>query len=347
MMITKQNIKVTTGALLIGSFAMAPNAFAESEVKLSGQVSRALTYADNGVDDDVLFTDNTNSGTRFRITGKTDALAGITVGFNIETQYQDNASDQIDINDSDSSSAFRSRKRELYFSGGFGKFSLGQGDGAANGTTEVDFSGTTIADYSGQDLYDGIDFVDAAGNSVVSNGQAFDNFDGLSRNDRIRYDSLNYGPVGFAVSAGTDKGEFAARYSQKLNGGSKVGAAIGYVTDDEDDFQQLGLSASYLASNGFNITGAYGERYLNDSPLDPTNAYIKVGQKFGAHNVSVSYTLSDDQVAAGVEAERINVAYVYHMKKGVELFADYENAQLDVDGVEDKNLFSIGSRVKF
>jgi hypothetical protein len=346
-MVIKQSIKMTTGALLIGSFAIAPHAFAKSEVKISGQVSRALTFADNGVDDDVLFTDNTNSGTRFRITGETDAVAGITVGFNIETQYQDNASDQVDFNDSDSSSAFRSRKRELYFQGGFGKLSLGQGDGAANGTSEVDFSGTTIADYSGQDLYDGISFVDSAGNAVVSNGQAFDNFDGLSRNDRIRYDSLNFGPVGFAVSAGTDKGEIAARYSQKLAGGSKVGAAIGYVTDDADDFQQLGLSASYLASNGFNITGAYGEQYLNDSPLDPTSAYIKIGQKLGAHNLSVSYTLTEDQVASNVEAERINLAYVYHLKQGVELFADYENAQIDADGVEDKNLFSIGSRVKF
>lgn len=338
---------MTTGAILIGSFAIAPQAFAKSEVKVSGQVSRAITYADNGVDEDVLFTDNTNSGTRFRLTGKTDVIPGITAGFNLETQYQDNASDQIGINDSDTSSAFRSRKRELYFKGGFGKISLGQGDGAANGTSEVDFSGTTIADYSGQDLYDGIDFVDSAGNSVVSNGRAFNNFDGLSRNDRIRYDSPKFGALGIAVSAGTDKGEIAARYSQKLGGGAKVGAAIGYVTDDAANFQQLGVSASYLAANGFNITGAYGERDVEDSSLDPTNLYVKVGQKLGAHNLSVSYTLTDDQAAANVEAERVNLAYVYHIRKGIELFADYENAQLDLSGVEDKNLFTIGSRIKF
>ena len=196
-------------------------------------------------------------------------------------------------------------------------------------------------------MYDGIDFVDTSGNSIVSNGQAFNNFDGLSRNDRIRYDTPKFGPIGVAVSAGTDKGEIAVRYSQKLGGGAKVGAAVGYVTDDAADFQQLGLSASYLTASGFNITGAYGERDLDDSALDPTAAYIKVGQKFGAHNVSLSYTLTDDQAAANVEAERVNLAYVYHIKKGIELFADYENAQLDVAGAEDKNLLSFGSRIKF
>lgn len=346
-MTIKNSIKITTGAMIIGSFAVAPQAFAKAEVKLSGQISRALTFADNGVDEDVLFTDNTNSGTRFRLTGKTEVLSGITAGFNWETQYQDNPSDQVGIDESDTSSAFRSRKRELYFQGSFGKVTLGQGDGAANGTAEVDFSGTTIADYSDQDLYDGIDFVDANGNSIVSNGQAFTNFDGLSRNDRIRYDSPKFGPVGIAVSAGTDKGEIAVRYSQKLGGGSKVGAAVGYVTDDAADFKQLGLSASYLTASGFNITGAYGEQDIDNSTLDPTSAYIKLGQKFGAHNVSASYQITDDRAGANVEAERVNLAYVYHIKKGVEVFADYENAQLDLAGAQDKNLLSFGSRIKF
>jgi len=351
---TSKNYTKITQSLLISSLAFiftSVNAADGVEFKLSGQVSRAITSVDNGVDEDVLFVDNNNSGTRFRLTGKMDVRPGLTAGIIWETQYQDNSSGSIDIGDSDNSSTFASRKRDLWFKGGFGKVSLGQGDGAANGTSEVDFSGTTIADYSGQDLYDGVDFVDAAGTVVSSNGGAFNNFDGLSRNDRVRYDTPTFGPVGVAISAGQDKAEVAVRYSQKLRGGSKIGAALGYVgTDDpgKDNLKQLGLSASFIAAGGFNITGAYGEQDFDTGPkstLDPTNAYVKVGQKFGSSAVSLSYTKTEDQAGANLEAERTNLAYVYNIAKGVELFSDYEKASLD--GAQDKDLFAIGSRIKF
>ncbi len=353
---TLNSIQVVTGVVLLTSFtAISSNANAVDnlEFKWSGQISRAITFADNGADDDVLFVDNNNSGTRLRLTGKMDISPGLTAGVVWETQYQDNSSSSIDIGDKDNSSAFSSRKRDLWFKGGWGKLSLGQGDGAANGTSEVDFSGTTIADYSGNNLDDGISFADSAGNKIVKNGKAFDNFDGLSRNDRLRYDSPNYGPIGVAVSGGQDKAELGLRYTQKMGGGSKVGAALGYVESDDpgsDNFKQLGLSASYITAGGFNITGAYGERDINGASVDPESMYIKVGQKMGPHNVSLAYHTVDDLAAAGDEAERINLAWVYNITKGVELFADYQTASVDRAGgvsLEDIDQFSVGSRIKF
>ena len=203
----KDSIQIATGAALFTTFIAVPfTAHADAEVKLSGQINRAITFADNGVDDDVLFVDNNSSGTRFRLTGEMDVRPGLKAGIVWETQYQDNSSGAIDIGSSDNASTFTSRKRELWFKGGFGKFSLGQGSGAADGTSEVDYSGTNyVAEYSGNNLDDGISFADSAGNKLVKNGAVFDNFDGLSRNDRIRYDSPAYGPIGVAVSAGQDK----------------------------------------------------------------------------------------------------------------------------------------------
>lgn len=348
---TLKGLQLATGAMLLTSFATITNAAENLEFGWSGQVSRAVTYADNGTDDDILSVDNNNSGTRLRLTGQVDIRPGLQAGVVWETQYQDNSSSSIDIDDSDNGSSTNTRKSELWFKGGWGKVTLGQGDGAANGTSEVDFSGTTIADYSGNNLDDGISFADASGTKVVKNGAVFDNFDGLSRNDRVRYDSPNFGPIGVAVSGGQDRSELGLRYSQNLGGGAKVGAALGYVSDDNRDFTQLGISASYITSGGFNVTGHYGEKDLDASgSVDPEGLYIKVGQKLGKHNLSLSYHEVDDNAAAGDEAERVNVAWVYNITKGVELFGVYQNASLDRAGgvsLEDTDQISIGSRVKF
>jgi hypothetical protein len=338
----RNNLQLVASVALLSSVAatsFSANAAENVEFKWSGQISRAITYADNGADEDILFVDNNNSGTRLRLKGKMDISPALTAGVYWETQYQDNSSSSIGIGDEDNDSGFTSRIREVWFKGGFGKISLGQGNGAANGTSEVDFSGTTIADYSGNNLDDGISF-----SNGVKNGKAFSNFDGLSRNDRIRYDLPAFGPIGVAVSGGQDRAELGLRYSQKLGGGSKIGAALGYVNNNAGDFTQLGLSASYITAGGFNVTGHYGERD-NNAGVDPEGTYIKVGQKMGPHNLSLSYHTVDDQAAAGSEAERVNAAWVYNIAKGVELFADYQNSSLN--GAQDTDQLSVGSRIKF
>ena len=70
----------------------------------------------------------------------------------------------------------------------------------------------------------------------------------------------------------------------------------------------------------------------------------------GPHNVSLSWQQVDDLAAAGDEAERYNLAWVYNIKSGIELFADFQNASLDRAGgvsLEDSQQFSVGSRIKF
>ena len=299
-----------------------------------------------------MFVDNNNSGTRLRLKGKVDITESLSAGVYWETQYQDNSSSSIDIGDPDNSSAFTSRIRDLWFKGNWGKVSLGQGNGAANGTSEVDFSGTTIADYSGNNLDDGISFADNTGAKIVKNGKVFSNFDGLSRNDRVRYDSPSIGPLDLAFSVGQDKSEVAARYSLKMAGGAKLGAAVGWV-DSKDNFTQVGLSASYLMANGFNVSGHWGEKNLDGGGVDPSGYYIKVGQKFGRsknQNISLAYHRVEDLAAAGDRATRYNLSYVYHIpQRGIELFATAQRAELDrtAGDLEDQTMISLGSRIKF
>jgi len=346
------NKKLVTGVALVSTLAIAPfatvNAAGHSkagkvEFKWSGQISRAITFADNGTDDDILFVDNNNSGTRLRLTGKTEISPGLTAGIHWETQYQSNSSSAISINEGDNGNGgFSTRKRDLWFKGGFGKVSLGQGDGAANGTSEADLSGTGIADYSGNNLDDAIQFEDGTTNSSV-----FSNFDGLSRNDRIRYDTPSFGPIGIAISGGQDRAELGLRYNQKLGGGSKVRARVGYVGRSDKDFKQLGVSASYITAGGFNVSAMYAEQDRDNTNVDPEAVYVKVGQKFGPHAVSVSYNTVDDRGAAGNEADRTNLSWVYNMAKGVEVFGMYQTSSINHAGVDDVDQFSVGSRIKF
>ena len=281
--------------------------------------------------------------------------SNLTAGVAFETQYQDNGSGAVDIGSPDSDgNKLQSRKREIWFQGGFGKFSLGQGSGAADATSEVDFSGTNyIADYSGNNLDDGISFADSSGNKIVRNNQVFTNFDGLSRNDRLRYDAPAFGPVGISVSTGQDRAELGLRFKKALGGGSTIGAALGYVDVDNPGgagFDQLGISASYLAPNGISLTGAFGERSIDGASVDPSGLYIKVGKKFGKHAVSISHHTVDDLNAVGDEAERTNLAYVYKMNNGIELYGMAQNSSLErAAGPElgDVKQISIGSRIKF
>ncbi|MEE8366023.1 MAG: porin [Gammaproteobacteria bacterium] len=348
---TKNLILPSTITALITAAAIIPlTAYgAKAEFSFSGQISRAISQVDNGIDTDTLHVDNNNSGTRLRLKGQTDLENGNTAGVYWETQYQDNSSSSIDVNGADNPSAFTSRIREVWFSGDWGKVYLGQGNGAANGTSEVDFSGTSIADYSGNNLDDGISFVSKVSATTQSNGGAFSNFDGLSRNDRLRYDLPKFGAIGIALSSGQERFEVALRYSGKIGDGGKLGFALGQVSDDAALFDQLGISASVLLASGINVTVHVGDKD-NDTGRDPSGTYIKVGKKTGQHNFSVSFHSVDDNAALGDEAERTNLSYVYNMAKyGVELFGTFQTSSLTRTGenFEDVTQIAFGSRIKF
>ncbi len=353
----------------------------KTEAALGGQISRMISYADNGIDSDVLHVDNNNSGTRVRLRGATDLGNGTKAGINWETDWQFNDSASMDIGDADDDNTPENRLRDLFFEGAFGKLSMGRGNGAANGTSEIDYSGTWIASNSGDFHLSGLQFRvkdrTEFGRTVGSYGSLIgQNFDGLSRNNRLRYDTPALGPVVLSVDAGQEKWEGAARLSQKMAGGGKVGAALGYVQCKIGNeaqrcsggpaglkYNQFGMSASLLLANGFNITGAYGKRDikqfagedLRQGRSDPKMWYIKVGWASGPHHISGAYKKTENLGTIGTfEGKKLGIEYVHNMKDhGVELYAGLWKAEIDddsgagADQIEDINGLFVGSRVKF
>ena len=222
---------------------------------LSGQVNRGVLFADNGSDSEVFHVDNDNSSTRFRFVGEGDLNDDITVGSQIELQFESNSTGDISFNQSDAADAeISERKLELYFdSDRFGRLWIGQGDTASNSTSEVDLSGTTVVAYSS--------ISDMAGGLAFENGtqikNAYSNFDGLSRDDRLRYDTPNFG--GFTVSASSvesDDWDGAIRFGGEISG-VRTAAAIAYA--ESNSFSQINGSASVLLQSGLSFTVAGGD----------------------------------------------------------------------------------------
>jgi len=345
----------TLVAVIAGSMILAPAAQA-FEAKISGQVSRMVVAPDDAAGDELQYVDIGWSGSRFRFTGSEEMDNGIKVGFRFEIQARDNPTQDTGgaTLGPPSGTAFNNqdnRYQDLYFSGNFGKISFGKGDGAANGSTEVDMSGTALA--SAGPLQDNW------GNYQIAPGIAWKTVynmdDALSRQNRVRYDTPN--ASGFSLALGINQGnasEVAVRYKGDL-GSSKFGAAFFTATSPEtstaaDGDDITGGSASLLLKSGLNFTVAISDRDFNSGAnaggsRDAT--FFKVGYKTGKHAVTVDVGDSEGNVA-GTEGETIGFTYAFFPHPGVELFAMVR--ELDSTGVANSqsvDLVSIGSRVKF
>ena len=326
------------------------------EVKISGQVNRAIMWADNGNDSSVLNVDNDNSSTRFSLTGSEQINDSVKVGVVWENEFQSNASNNVDVGqDDDGTSSFSDRKLEAYFVVPFGKISIGQGDGAANGTAEEDLSGTSVIMYSGvNDTAGSIQFRDDDDTQIAKVDSTRNNFDGLSRNDRLRYDTPAFGGAVLSVSSTNgDAYELAARYSADFNGLGKITTAIGYVDTNnraDPEYTQIGGSVSWLHTSGINLTVSSGTRNIEDTDKDPVNYYGKLGYKFDIHAIAVEYGVTEDLAQDKDKSKNYGLAYVIKPWNGVEFYGTYRIYELDRDGtsnIEDIQQVMLGTRIKF
>ncbi len=351
--------------------APAPNANT-IQLKISGQVNRAILWGDNGNDDEVFYTDNDNTGTRFRFVASGRLNDDVTAGATIELQFESNSSTDIRFNanggtpGTSATAAVGERIAEVWLnSASMGKLTLGQGNTASNGTAETDLSGTGIASYSlaggGQD---GLEFQNAGvvGSTVSAN---FTNLDGGSRRDRIRYDTPTF--AGFRLSASASQGgrnDVALRYANQF-AGARIAASIGYqnasaVTGGPTPATNVGGvsdrvsgSISVLLDNGFNLTFAGGneDRDIGD---DRKYFYGKVGfqtnsvSQYGRTSFSIDYYQSEDMATAtSGTGTAYGFAAVQNLDPiGAQMYLSVKNFELD-GGSDDVFAVFTGMRIKF
>jgi predicted porin len=333
------------------------------EVRLSGQVNRALMNVDDGQKSNSFFVDNAISGTRFRISATAPMTPGIRAGAVFEAELLSNPSSDVSFDEADiADPTLAERHADIFFEGGFGKVSLGQGDGAANGGTEVDLSGTSVAHWAGtHSLGGGFEFKTGAGvGTGITVGDSITNQDFESRYDRIRYDSPKFGGFSVAASWGTkdngrDARELALWYSGEMAGLGRLAGALGWSNQQADvadptsvEDEVIGGSLSWLHGSGFNVTVSYSEREAS-ADRDRTFMYAKVGYKFGQHAVALDWGNGEDIAAAGVEGDMIGVGYVWSPIRWAELYAAAKRHSMDAAGVDadDITVITVGTRIRF
>jgi hypothetical protein len=345
-------------ALALGGVSGAVQAQAQGiEVKLSGQVNRALMYADDGAEKEWFNVDNDNSSTRFRFNAEGPVNPGLKAGILFEVEYQSNPSNLVTFAARQTESPdLDERYMEIFLTGGFGSLRLGQGDGAANGASEVDLSGTSVVHYADTGAFGGaFQYRTAAGAlSGASIAGTIANQDFESRYDRVLYQTPNFSGFMGEASWGnkaTDVTELALRYSGKIGGLGTLAGALGWSNEDAPlggiEDETVGGSISWLHTSGINLTYAHTSRDLDGrtGKFD----YFKAGYKVGKHAVSVDYSMGQDQAASGDEATMYGVGYVFTPIAWAEVFALYKIHSMDRTGadLDDISVFAVGTRVKF
>ncbi|WP_070989988.1 porin [Halofilum ochraceum] len=350
----EKNLLAAAVAGAIG-FAAAPAQAVDAEV--SGFVNRAFMSADDGEDSRTTFVDNTTANSRFRFTGSQEIRPDLRAGVFVEFAIPSSNSSAVSIQNPSTPFSVNERHVDAFIEGGFGKVSLGQGDGAGNGAMEVDQSGTFIAGYSAANLIGGgVAFrnenTGALGPTI---GATYSNFDFYSRHDRVRYDTPTIGPgLMVSVSYGTANGqedatELVARQNVDVGFG-QLSWALGTGSQGGTGTDINGGSGSLLLDNGINVTLAAADAENNATGNDAgTLFYTKVGYTTGPHSLSGDYGNTEDRAQDGDESEVFGVQYLYRATDWMDLYVAGKQHSLDRDGTDfdDINILFAGTRVKF
>jgi hypothetical protein len=336
----------------------------QKEVKLaiSGQVNRAVNLIDDGKNTDLYFVDNDASNTRVRFIGTAKATDDLTLGSRLEYAVTSNESGDVNQDNEDSGDFFNVRWADVTLaSKRYGKLWLGKGDTASNNTAEVDLSAVDVIAYSSvADPAGGMLFRESgSGNSLttVSVANAFNNRDGLSRRDRLRYDTPTFWGFHLAGSAVSDQRYDASLWWSGQGYGFKAAAAAAVAdpNDDNTDLQYDGSFSVLHEGTGLNLTMSAGLLDRDDEG-DPTNFYVKGGWRtqffsVGQTAFGVDYARSlnlptgrDDGYSVGAAAVQVFEDY------GTELYLQYRLYSLNRDvapSVENMNVGTVGARVRF
>ena len=366
----RQEITLAAGVLLLaaatGASALEVKTGSDKvTATLYGQVSRAAMYADDGYEDKFFHVDNDNSSTRAGIKGEVAATEGLTIGSVFEVEWQENPSNMVSMEAESVAGEFLARHFDIWFKSQLGKFSLGKGNTASTDTSEVDLSGTAVASFSDLAVGTGFVFYDNASGSYpedgITVGNVFDSMDGLSRLNRVRYDSPVF--AGFSLSAAAAEGDasdVALRYAGEING-TKLETALAYANPNKG-YGQINGSASVLFPFGLNLTVASGVRDLDNMPAggdDPTFMYFKIGHlckeyfSIGSTAVSVDYGVYENvkNQTTGEEGTVYGVQLVQSLAAwNTDLYAAYQSFELEDTTAADYeavNVMMVGARIKF
>ncbi len=339
-------------------------------LSVSGQVNRAVLFGHDGSNTEVFHVDNDSSSTRVRFVGKGRFDEDLSIGTQIEVQFESNSSASVNqfSERGVGPNNFTERKLEFYVDHRkLGRLWLGQGDTASNGASEVTLSGTDLVSYSGvADIAGGLLFKRArplpAGSVPLETsnptvGSAFNQLDGLSRDDRIRYDTPSL--MGFRLSASAiadGRWDGAVRYSAEWFDTFKVAAAIAYA-NQTDTLDRVDGSVSVLHTpTGLNATFAAGVDDFDTSGLNNRDfLFAQLGWRYkffeiGETRLAVDWFEGTDMNGNGDWSRAFGGGIVQKVDRiATEFYVGARNYEYKREGQSFDDVLAVmaGGRVKF
>ena len=219
---------------------------------ISGHINRALFVVDSDDPDSskAEIANNGSSSTRVRVTGSGEMMDGNTVG--IQFEYEEGGSfdkGKEPYDDGGGGTGLKLRHANVYYSGEFGKITIGQGSEAGDASAYRGGVGTF-----------GIGHGQGTG-SAFTLGSYFGSLDAGGRKNAVRYDTPALGPVGAAVSvANGDSISLAATLSTEFSG-SSFNAMVASLREDSEvegkAQETIGASFGVSMASGLGISGAW------------------------------------------------------------------------------------------
>ena len=278
----------------------APMAAQAVDMTVSGHINRALFVTDSDASTSAAVKDNGSSGTRIRVTGSGEMMDGGAAGVNLEY----GATDTLGL-----------RYAEVWFSGGYGKVSIGQGDQGGEGSV---YNGAAAVTGTGHgQANEGVTKrADPAASKPDTTVNYYTSLDGgAGRNERLRYDSADLGPISAAVSLGNgDQVSAGLKLTQDL-GGTTFKAGIGTVQWPGGK-SAISASAGVTLDSGISISGAWGQ---GSDFTGMTTAMIPAGP-----NIS--------ELIPAIPAETAGMVF------NIDLDEEIEDTDIDGDGEDEATL---------
>lgn len=331
------------------------------KLAISGQVNRAVNFANDGTSTETYFVDSDASNTRVRFIGTAKATDDLTLGTKIEIGVTSNESSEVSQVNRDSGNFFDVRWAQVSLdSERFGMISLGKGDTASNNSAEVDLSKTNVVQYASiGDIAAGLLFRRKSDDALtdVRINDSFRNQDGKGRRDRARYDTPKFHGCYFAGSLVTDeRWDLAFWFGLKGSGFKAAGAAaVSYRVFQDTGYLYNGSFSVLHEATGLNFTLS-ASLLEQDNQGNPVNLYVKAGWlarffSLGTTALGVDFTRQENLPTDTDDGYSISGAVVQQFEDyGAELYLQYRVYSLNRDvapSVYDINVGTIGARVKF
>ncbi len=293
------------------------------KLSISGQIDRMEIYGNDGKASAVRNVDNNITNSRLRIQGEGRINADTSGGANFEVQLTPNSSTNTSLTADNSYSVtnftpsggttasntggtFTARQVETYIvNRNWGGVRLGFGSTATYQISEFDESDTLVAAYGnvpdtdggfafrqrGAALIPGTtkgSFVSSPANAFgPAVGTVFNFMNGLSRDDRIRYDSPLFGPFQLSASL-VDGGAFdvALRFGLTWMG-AKISGGFGFA--DADGRNHSAPSTAYGYASAPTATGALNNPTIADTSPNESKQYTGSASVLLANGMNVTF----------------------------------------------------------